>query len=321
MWARNSPFARQRHPQDTVEVSDMPSIGEAQITSNGRRLGNVRVVSIQSDGAVYPRLHIRTDWSLLNVTKDEFGSAAEFRDYHVRAVTGELRLSEHGHPLGGVYLVGQNRSVSSSDKGFEQGLELAVDLDLHRIEAIERARGTQPPTLYLQLWPSVDGKDGRLDVTVPALRLEVPRDSWLAFRQAVDSQPYEIIEVRFRPEDAPRYNTAVAHVRAARTKTINGDFSGALTDCRKAIEALGIAEHVSKASNPWADAIASVKSERIAEQYAGIIARVKQLAGYAIHELGHPDPNYSRDEIIFILRTTENILALVGSLNVQLPAG
>jgi hypothetical protein len=297
----------------------MPSIGEAQITSNGRRLGKVSVVSVQSDGAVYPRLRIRTDWSLLNITKDEFGGATEFRDYHVRAVAGELRLSEHGHALGGVYLVGQNRWVSSSDKGFEQSLELAVDLDLHRIEAIDRTRGTQPPTLYLQLWPSVERKEGRLDVTVLALRLEVPRDSWMAFRQAVDSQPYEIIEVRFRPEDAPRYGGAVAHVRTARIKMTNGDFNGALTDCRKAIEAMGLAEQAGQVNNPWARAIALVKPELIAEQYAGIISRAKQLAGYAIHELGHPDPNYSRDEIIFIVRTTENILALVGSLNIRLP--
>lgn len=98
----------------------MPSIGEADVAANSRIIGTVRVATIQLGGAVYPRLDFRTEWSLRNLGPGDGGP---------------------------VHVEGQPRTVRSSNNGFEQPLDLVVDLDLCRIEAIERTHGSALPTL------------------------------------------------------------------------------------------------------------------------------------------------------------------------------
>jgi hypothetical protein len=293
----------------------MTSFGEGEIYSESRTIGRIRVQSIFVGSELYPRLGLYLAAGLIDSSVDTTKGVSSFE---LRDITGELRLSENGETIGPLFRTGQRGRVRSNAFGGEDSFALACDLDLARIERIEQLRAGKPPVFWIELWPTLMSKSGYLDATIRPFRLTVPREPWLDFLAKTRSDRYELLEIRFAQKDAEPIGKTVEYLRLAEARLYDGDYPNAVATCRKALEAFAIANGLPPTQTDWRSALGILTQERIAKQYASILGSIKQLAGFEIHSLGEPDPQYTRAEALFIIRSTENIVALIGHLRQRL---
>jgi hypothetical protein len=289
----------------------MTSYGEGEVYSQSRTIGRIRVQAIFVGSEIYPRLGLLCSAALIDIVDDTTKGLA---NYELRDITGELRLSENGHTLAALNRTGQRNLVRSNAYGGEDNFSLVCDLDIFRLERIEQLRGGKPPVFWVELWPTLLSKVGHIDATIRPFRISIPREAWLGFLEKVRNDRYEILELRFARNDAEAMGKTLEYLRLAEARLYDGDYPNAVATCRKALEALAIANELPATGGDWRSALGILTQERIAKEYASILSSIKQLAGFEIHELGKPDPQYTRAEAQFIIRSTENLTALIGHL-------
>lgn len=115
------------------------------------------------------------------------------------------------------------------------------------------------------------------------------------------------------PVLAEEFSRALGFAREARRALDAGDWTRAMAASRKAIEALGAQMPDQGDENAIAALFERSAHPKAAKAYAGVVSRVKGLSSFALHDL-QSDLHYSRGEVLFILRSTESIIALVASL-------
>ena len=191
------------------------------------------------------------------------------------------------------------------------------DLDTYRLERIEDHRKGDEPVFWLELWSSLFDKHGQLDSDIRPIRIIIPRDRWVDFLSVVRDENFAILEVAYSTAEAARFEAAINHIKKARSRIDQGEYDEAVGNCRKSIEALCQELEVGNNVDDLLPFLQNRTDDKRAKEYIGIISRIKQLAGYAIHEFGKP-VKYSRAEARFVVNTTENILVLVGALSKQL---
>jgi len=155
------------------------------------------------------------------------------------ALSGELRLQEHGPTIGLFHWVGRERDhrCRSSPYSSEDQLQFACDLDPWRLERIERARNGAEPVFWLQVWPVILMQGQRVHATVHPIRVQIPRDRWIEFLDGAGYGSYEVLEIRIPSERKDAFKRAIGHLRDARRQLNEGHFDDAAGRCRKAIEA------------------------------------------------------------------------------------
>jgi hypothetical protein len=291
----------------------MPSLGEADVQVNSRIVGKVRILRLSADTAIYPRIVLESGFTLYDDPDAQFAQGVPATGYEVVGMTGELRLSEHGSCVAPVYWSAPDRNARPSPRPYEAPVRLVADLDPWRLERIEEARGTNSPPFWLALWLSfVAGGQPFKDKIIP-FRIEVPREHWLQFLAAVRHDEFEVIEVRYDKSKAERFRKALQEVATARARIVAGDYNEAVTACRRALEAVSVESDIGKKAEDWKTALTPKTDERRAKEYAGVFTGMKELAALTVHPSGQPVV-YSRSEALFVVRTTENLLALLGDL-------
>ena len=108
----------------------MPSFGESDIMMGVYRVGTLRLQSLRSGSAVYPRLMITAGCALQDVPKEHPGTL-ELVD-----LTGEVRLQESQDAIGSLQWLGPRKHIRSSQWLSEDQLHLYLDLDHSRLEYI-----------------------------------------------------------------------------------------------------------------------------------------------------------------------------------------
>lgn len=295
----------------------MSSVGEADVGVNGRLIGKVRVLRFYADAAIYPRLVLETGFTLYDDAGTQFTQGVPATGYEVIDVTGELRLNEHSMCVAPLYWNGGDRNLGSSSTPhpYEQQIRLVADLDPWRLERLEAARGLSSPAFWLTLSLSFVAGNGGYHhrEKVRAFRLEVPREQWLQFLAAVHHDEFEVIEVRYDKSKVERFRKALQEAASARSRIMAGDYNEAVTACRRALEAVSGESDIGNTAEDWKLTLTPRSDERRAEAYASVFSKVKVLANVTVHPGGAPVV-YSRSEALFVLRTTENLLALLGDL-------
>lgn len=292
----------------------MTSFGETDVLVDSSLVGRIRALRIHPAPAVYPRLAITLGVTLHERLGDERAPQLTRTSYEMRDAPGELRLSEHGDVLGTLLWAGSRRHVRSSAHGYENQVQLVCDLDFYRLEQVERRRAGGRASFWIQLWPLLVNADTYLDADVRAFELRLPREEWLQFYTAVGGGQFDIIEVQYSTKEAEQFKRAIARVHEARGKLNSGDYDGAVGICRNAIEALRHEVDGAGSEDPLKALLLSRTDEKRAAEYLGMVARLKQLSGFAHHEFGAPIV-FSRPEAQFLIRSTEALLALLGRLS------
>jgi len=295
----------------------MTSFGENDVLVDSRKIGHVRIKRIGRGAAVYPRLLVTLGITLHQDAEGSKTPGALKTLFELRALDGELRLTEYGEVVGPLTWAGEKRYIQSSPSSNERELTLACDLDFYRLEQIERFRDGQQPRFWLQLWPTLISSGIFLNAGIHAIEMRPLREDWLAFYGAIGGDQHDIIELRYSARDAAQFERAIVRLREARNRITTGDYDGAVGACRKAIEVFE-----QELDGPNKEAIGNLIHTRTdakrAKEYTGIVSRLKQLSGFDHHELGGPI-TFSRSEAQFLVRCTEALAALLGHFSTDEP--
>ncbi len=290
------------------------SFGEGDITIGNLLVGKFRVLDVFAAPAIYPRLGIRLGCSLHDNPKSQFGTDRPVEAFEVRDLAGELRLSEHADTVGTLLWAGPHRHVRSSAYGQENELNTVCDLDAGRIERLEQHRDGGEQVLWVVLWATMHDHMGFLDSSVRPFRIQIPRDRWLSVIEQIRKQRIAIVEVTFSEAEAARFQRAADHLREAHNRVDRGDYSEAVACCRRVLESLTSQLDIENTTDGVRHFLETRTDPRLAEQYAGLVTRIKNLANLAVHHTGEP-VEYSRAGARFVVGITEQVVVLVASLN------
>lgn len=295
----------------------MPSFGETQIGYGSQTIGKASVKQVYAYPAIYPCLGLTVGVALYHLSERNSQQQPPLRDYEIHDLNGTLSIGDGNMIVGTVNWIGPNRYVRSSDFPSDYDLTFTCDLDFALLERIEHVRAGNAPRFWVSLWPTVIHAGAFLRVEFGRIDFVVPRDTWMEALQKMRGDRYEIIEVRLDMPSAAEYEKAIAHTRTARAAIDQGRYDSAVAQCRQAVEALALGIGLTSSATPeqWAGALSKRTQSRCGEEYGRIIARLKQLAGFAIHDMNQPAPDYSRREALFITRLTESCVALVADLS------
>ena len=290
------------------------SFGEGDITIGNLHVGKFRVLDVVAAPAIYPRLGIKLGCSLHDNPKHEFGTDRPVEAFEVRDLSGELRLSEHADTVGTLLWAGSHRHVRSSGYGQENELNTVCDLDAGRIERLEQHRDGGEQVLWVVLWATMHDQKGFLDSKVQPFRIQIPRDRWLSVIEQIRKQRISIVEVAFSEAEDARFQRAADHLREAHNRVDRGDYSEAVACCRRVLESLTSQLDIENTTDAVRQFLETRTDPRLAEQYAGLVTRIKNLANLAVHHTGEP-VEYSRTGARFVVGITEQFAVLVASLS------
>jgi len=292
----------------------MVSFGESDILVSSFTVGKVRVQNIFHDPAIYPRLGLYIGWTLLERPDSLAAPDVPLTDYELRELIGELSLKEREDVIGPVLWTGQRTGIRSTHDGWERQLKMTCDLDPWRIEKIERIRDGKEPKLWLNLWPTLVARGVGLDTRMLSpIPISVPRDTWIDFLTKARGCFYDILEFKYAGEEAIRFRKAFEHLKSARRSVDRGEYNLAVSMCRKAIETV----YHEIPNDALKEQLVAKTDKKRAGEYMSFIARIKQLAGCAVHDF-KPASEYSRIEALFVIQSTESIIALLNGLT-ELP--
>jgi hypothetical protein len=165
----------------------------------------------------------------------------------------------------------------------------------------------------MELWLQLASETKQAVATIQPMRLTPSREQWLQVLEKTGGHDFEVLEVQYGPAEKDHFKRGVERVREARGALREGDYDRAVSICRKVLEAAGHELEPGKGEAAFKQLFLSRAGEKRGAEYAGILSRVKQLAGFAIHDFGSPEV-YSRQEAQFVVRLTESLLSLASSL-------
>lgn len=298
--------------KDTVQ-----SFGEQHLdVEDYSRCGTVRVLGIYSDSALYPRLGIRFGVTVRDILPSDNSPALRkggLASYEVTIREGELRLDNGGLLVGLLSPTQRDTEFRSSQYHSESNMALAVDLDLARIEAIEKNRAGRPASFLLNLWPTAVTREGkRLRTAMGPLPFEIPHDKWMQFLSDVKYGDYEIIEMKRPAIDGQAFAEVRAQLNLARQRIINGQYNSALAALRTGWDRFYEETRADGRPSVEQMLVAATDEDRGAA-YVAIMKQAKAVCHKAVHKPEASIP-ITRAEALFVLRTAENCMALVGEL-------
>jgi hypothetical protein len=206
-----------------------------------------------------------------------------------------------------------DQRATSRENALADEMLMACDLDTHRLEVIERARDGRPPTFSVQLWPVLIMGSRRLNAKIAAIRIEVPRDSWMGFLRDVGFRDKVILEIAIPEYASDQFKEAVQQVYRAQDHLLAGRVEQCLSQCRVVWEAvraeLGDGLESEKLRAMLNDRVGNAR----ADAYMSIIRKTKGLAAAPGHLYGARAPSM-RNEAQILLVCTATLLALVTEL-------
>lgn len=163
----------------------------------------------------------------------------------------------------------------------------------------------------MRLWARVEMAGATADARIEGIRMQIPRDDWLAALGALTGDQIDVLEIRYHLLYADRYRSALAELRLARDAADRGDFSRAVLQARKAV---GLMEESVRAATgkDLKAALTDRIDARHAKLYEGIVARAKDMGNITAHR---PEAReYTRVEALFAIRLATITLEVVAGL-------
>lgn len=281
----------------------MESIGEAEVLIGSTIVGKVRVQHLSALDALRPRIGLRVGVDLNPIHGSLYSGQEPPNPYWLTELSGDLRVGEKGPSIGILQWVGPPREVRALPYPSESQIQLACDVDPWTLERLETLRGGQDLALWVDLWPRLEHREGYLSASIRGFRIAVPRADWLCFLEEVGYGRYELLELRIPDGSTELAHRAIDGIREAERRLWAGDHAAALTECRKALEALEVGGKVDELLT------GPLHPER-ARTYAAIASKVKGIASLAVHDYGR-EATFSRAEIGFLIRTIASLANIV----------
>lgn len=284
----------------------MESIGEAEVQIETTIVGKVRVQHLSAVEALRPRISLRVGVDLNPIHGSLYSGQEPPKQYWLTDLGGDLRVSEKGPSIGILQWVGPHREVRALPYPSESQIQLVCDVDPWTLERMEALRAGQDLALWVDLWPRLEHPGGYLSASIRGFRLSVPRSDWLRFLDGVGYGTYELLELRIPDKGDELAHRSVEGIREAQRRLWAGDHGSALTECRKALEAL---ETLSSGKGLEALLAGALHPER-AKAYASIASKVKGVASLAVHDYGR-SATFSRQEVSSLIRITASLASIV----------
>jgi hypothetical protein len=276
---------------------------------------------------VYPRLGVHVNCRLAQPTGG--GHGQQIPEFELQGLEGELRFQGSGEPIGSLFLVNRQRPLRSAAQAYDQPVQLACDLDYPRLAAVERERNGGSLRLLVALWPHLVTTTGSLHANVQPFGISIPQEVWTQLLERFGFGVYDIVEVRFTPDEGVRFRRALEHVREARAHLDGGRYDDAVGACRPALDAMfnelpaktdgmqrGEGEpttEVAPERGYLQQLLSKATDDSRGERYAKLFSDLRNVTHLA-HKTSRTGRHFSRAEALFVVRTTINLLALVGEL-------
>ncbi len=293
-------------------VMPMPSLTEISISVNNHYDAiKIVVLDVVAAQSIYPRLVFNVEYTLSETDKTGY----PLKDYELIDLCGELRLSEQTETIGTFEWIGQRHQTKSGTKPQGHRINLHCDLDPRRIEAIEKHRDGKPPTFFIELWPTLAGKDYFTNIQTRPTRITIDRDKWVKILSGLRYGNFDVIEIPRGEMDFEGFEKTIRYLKESHKRLNLGDYDDCLSKCRMAIESMQklMPKREDTSDSHFKKYLEEKLGEESAKEYTGIISRVKQLMQSSVHDFGD-DIDVKRAQVRFLMRSTENILYLLGSL-------
>jgi hypothetical protein len=290
----------------------MRSYGETQLSIAQFSAGTVRVLGVYSAPAVFPRILLSIGWLLRDIPPHDGQYAhAGLTNYALVDFRGELALEGNGLVLGSIQWADRRHPIPSNAFSYETTVAVTCDLDERRLERYEEHRNGGRAQFVLVLWPVIERETKRLECGEIRLSFPVPRDDWVDILGNLRHDQYDVLEIRRPIGSEVTFRGISSELTTARTRIDKGEYNAALGSCRTALEQTIQGVRSANEDKELKELFVSRTDPKRGEWYTTIISRAKDLASRAIH---HPNESlqYSRSEAMFVLRTVESSIALLG---------
>lgn len=283
--------------------------GDGRVTIGQNMVGRVAVTSVTAVPALSPRIRFELSWTLGHRVRSGEGLSPE--EYQVIDFGGELRMGSDDLFVGTLVRDGPRYPLRSFSYVDTQTGAVAFDLGIARLERLEERRAGGALTMQMRLWSRIEIGPTTTDARIEGIRMQIPRDDWIAALAALTGDHFEILEIRYHLLYADRYRSSLAELRLARDAADRGDFSGAVLQARKAVSLME--ESVKAATG---EALKAVLTDRIdkrhADLYGGIVKRAKDMGNITAHRAEARE--YTRVEALFAIRLATITLEVVAGL-------
>lgn len=290
----------------------MQRLAESRLSINSVNIGTVWVESVHAEPAFEPRLAVRVGLDLGESTNpdDRF---PPIQDYRLTDLRMQLRWGSRSGPIIGTLVPADGaRDLRSGEYRPSYQVTAAVPIPPAVLEQIETRRAGSRANLTLEFSASAMMGGQLHQLHVSPMEFRVSHEEWGEFLSRSGFGEIDVIEVRRVGPSSEPLGRAVAHTREARTRIQAGDLNGAVGRCRMALEAAASGLD----GKPW-DALKGIASdalgERVARELFKIVSAVKQLSGETFHDYG-ADTDFGRAEAKFIVRCTEDVVALLAAI-------
>ena len=287
--------------------------GMAKVTIGPRMVGHVAVTEVAAVPALSPRIRFGLSWTLGHLHSSGVANLPG-DEYHLIDFGGELRVGADDLFVGTLVRDGSRHPLRSLDHVQTQEGFVALDLGRHRLEQLEEHRAGDVLAMMMQLWPRIEVEGTTTDARVDEIRLEVPRDDWLAAVGTFTGEQIDLLEIRYQLTYANRYRSSLAELQRAREAVDRGDFNGAVVQARKAV---GLMEESVKAAtgDDLKAALADRLDDRHVKLYTAVTTRAKDMGNISVHRA--EARTYTRIEALFAIRLATILLELIAGLLVD----
>ena len=283
--------------------------GDGRVMIGHCMVGRVAVTHVTAVPALSPRIRFGLSWTLGHLVRS--GDENRPDEYHLIDFGGELRVEADNLFVG--QLVRDRSSHPLPSLGYVDTQEGSVALDLggRRLERLEEYRSGGALTMKMQLWPRIEMGGATTNARVEEIRIQVPRDNWLAALGALTGEQIDLLQIRYHLMYADGYGTSLAALSRARDAVDRGDFNSAVIQARKAVTVM---EQSVKAAT--GDCLKTALMNRIdkrhADLYGGIVKRAKDMGNITAHRAEARE--YTRVEALFAIRLATITLEVIAGL-------
>lgn len=171
--------------------------GDGHVTIGHTLVGRVAVANVTAVPALSPRIHFGLSWTLGHIVRPGEGDQRDA--YHLIDFGGELLIGTDDRCVGQLVRDGPMHRLPSLDYVVAQQGSVALDLGRYRLEQLEESRAGGVLTLKMRLWPRVEIGGVSTDARVEELRIQIPRDDWIAVLGTLTGDQIDVLEIRYQP--------------------------------------------------------------------------------------------------------------------------
>ncbi len=283
--------------------------GSGDVTIAPSRVGNVTVSNVRPVPALVPRIHFDLSWTLQHQRR--LGEGSPGTQFILTDFPGELTVGPDNLFVGNFVRTASDHHIRSLSHLATQRGSVALDLDGHRLERLEEHRAGGVLAMQMQLWPRVEMDGTTIDARVAEIRLQIPRDDWLAVVRTFTGEQIDLLEIRYHLTHASRFRPSLGVLQRAREAVDRGDFDASVIQARKAVSLM-----VDSFKRRDADGLKSILSDRLddrhAKLYASLITRAKDMGNITAHRAESRE--YTRGEALFAIRFATILLEVIAGL-------